>query len=74
MDKPKLNIAMIVAKRKPGGEGPPDGDEPPGEGEEYDEGLEAAAEELISAVEAKDPKGVAAALKSAVAQCMHSED
>lgn len=64
---------MVLGKGKPAG-GAPDGDEPAGAGEESDTGLEAAAEELISAVEAKDPKAVAAALKSAYAQCSSSED
>jgi len=58
--QPKKAAAVMIAKRKPSGS-----IEPMHEEGEQDPGLMSAAEDLISAVHAKDAKGVADALKAA---------
>jgi hypothetical protein len=58
--KPKAAVGVIISKRKP------DGDiQEQGGGDQSDGGLTAAAEDLMSAVEAKDAAGVASALRAA---------
>lgn len=57
---PKKQAGVIIAKRKPDG-----GIEAMHEEGEHEPGLMAAAEDLISAVHAKDAKGVADAIKAA---------
>lgn len=39
-----------------------------------DEGLEAAASDLLVAVEAKDPKGIASAIRAAVEMCKYDKE
>jgi len=58
--QPKKMAGLIVQKYKPEGKM-----EPMGEEGDMDPGLMAAAEDLISAVHAKDAKKVAQALQSA---------
>jgi hypothetical protein len=58
----KHAISVIVGRLAPKPSGADDGDE---EGEGDDRGLEAAAEDLIKAVETKDAKSVAEALENA---------
>jgi hypothetical protein len=59
--QPKKMAGMIIAKYKPEGK-----TEPGVEEGEMDHGLMAAAEELISAIHAKDATAVAKALESAL--------
>lgn len=60
-DSKTLAAVVLKAKVKPAPEPEPDLDP-----------LEVAAEELLAAVEAKDTKGVAEALRSAFDICAHS--
>lgn len=63
MDMESLAKTMV----KPGGPKEPE----PGESDQGpDVGVEAAAEELLAAVQAGDAKGVASALRNAVQMCM----
>jgi|GEM_PF-6439077 len=57
------DILVQISKKKPEREGAPEG-EP-----EEDAGLEAAAEEILEAVRARDAAGLAQALKSFIEQC-----
>ncbi len=65
-DDKKKRVAMIVAKLSPA-------PKPEAAPEEPDDsmqmGLEAAAEDVMAAVQAKDAKGVASALKSFIEMC-----
>lgn len=63
MAKDKAGLALILGLGKK-----PKGDDD-GEGTGYDEGLDAAAEEILDAVEAKDAGALKDALKSFVALC-----
>lgn len=86
MPNRKKVASVIVAGMKRGGDKKPDfvqklGEEsgtgdfkaPEPEDDDVDVGLEAAMDEFLSAVEAKDAKGMARALKSAVSMCAHED-
>ncbi len=62
--QPKKAAGVIMAKRTPQGT-----TEPMHEEGEHEPGLMSAAEDLISAVHAKDAKGVADAFKAAFEVC-----
>lgn len=64
--QPRKQAGVIIAKRKPEG-----GIEPMHEEGEHEPGLMAAAEDLISAVHAKDAKGVADAMKAGYECCSY---
>lgn len=63
MDKKKI-AALIVAGQPPEGE-TAEADE----SAEMEEGLDAAVEEILGAIESKDPAALKAALKSFVSMC-----
>jgi hypothetical protein len=68
---PKKNpiAAMIVAKSaKPTGAGPMDGSEG-AEPEPDEEGLQAAADDIMAAIDKRDTAGLASALKALVQMC-----
>lgn len=72
MADPKKGIAaLIVAKAKPQGapapQGEPDGDEAEGEGD--DMGKHAAAEDMIAALDKRDPVAFSQALSSFIEMC-----
>ncbi len=62
--KPKAMTGLIISKRKPDDKP----EETHSEGNE-NQGLEAAAEDLIRAVHSKDAKAVAAAMRAAFEIC-----
>lgn len=63
MKDPKKSIAMILAS------GPKKPDVPEGDQDDSSMALDSAAEELVSAIHAKDTKGVVSALKSFMDMC-----
>jgi len=66
----KKGIAAMIVKLGAKGKGESE-DEAPAEGEEYaeDPGLMSASEEIMGAIEAKDPSALADALKSFISMC-----
>lgn len=69
-DDKKKRVAMIVAKlspAKPSQES--ESEETPEPDDSMDMGLEAAAEDIMSSWQAKDPKAFASALKSFIQMC-----
>ena len=71
MNKGKLAI-MVLSKGSKGGDDAKGVDHGPDQDEEAGEdvGLDAVAQDLIDAVQSKDPAGVAEAIKAAVKLCM----
>lgn len=68
--KPKAALIIAEMKKERGNPPPaPAGPDDSGSGSSQDEGLVATADELISALDSKDPSAVAEALKSFMEQC-----
>ncbi len=63
---PKHVAAMLVGQMSPHGGA---GDEPGEQSEETDPGEEAAAEDMMAALDAKDPHAFASAMKSFMQIC-----
>lgn len=63
MENPKMAIIVGAMKKKADGKGD-------NENDDMGDGLDAAAEEAMSAVKSDDPKAFAEALKSFVQMCM----
>ena len=65
--KGMLAIMLGGPPHEGGGESEPDGDEP-------SEGYDAAAEEMVDAIHAKDAKAFSSALHSYIKQCLADEE
>ena len=67
-DKKKMATLIVAGLRKPESEPQPQPES------EDTSGHEVAADEILSAVQAKDPKALSEALKSFVEMCMSYDD
>jgi len=70
---PKQIAALIVGKAKGAAQGPPAG--PDDEGESgNDEGMQAACEDMLNAIDKKDPQALCQALQSFFQMCDTDHD